>query len=161
MKEKESTDQIDEKLQEHIDALKESEAKVGQLLPVIDSKYGIISGHKRLMANPNWRKKTLDLNSKYNYWKLVANFNIQKEPSMEECKEYVNGAIAALMEERPGITKREIIKQLEKDSGLRRTKIYELMNDDFKREWRKLTTVFGAENETDSPQSGLSKPRVH
>ena len=83
------------------------------------------------------------------------------EPSRKESKEYVNGAIAALKEERPGITKREIIKQLEKDSGLNRSYIYELMNDDFKREWRKLTTDFGGKDETESPPSGLSKPKTH
>lgn len=158
-KEKEGKKKIDPELQKHIDALKESEEKVGQLLPVIDSKYGVISGHKRLMANPNWRKKTLDLKSKYDYWKLVANFNIQKEPSKEECMEYVNGAIGALMDERKGITKAEIIAKLEKDSGLSRRKIYEFMDDEFKREYRKLTTDFGGEDESKS--SNLEHSKSH
>jgi len=139
---------MEKKLQEHIDALKESEAKVGQLLPVIDSKYGIISGHKRLRANPNWRRKKLDLDSEYDYWKLVANFNIQKEPSKKECIEYVNGAIAALKKEREGITNAEIIKQLEKDFGFSRSKIYELMGDEFKIEYKKLTTNLGGDDES-------------
>ena len=39
--------------------------------------------------------------------------------------------------------------------------INELIDNEFKRGYKKLTTDFGAEDETKIPPTGISKPRVH
>ena len=86
--------------------------------------------------NPDWRTKKITLDNEYEYWKSVANANIQIEPSKEEWREYVNKAIAALKRDRK-MNNVGVIKQLEKDFGLTRTRIYDLMSDEFKKECKK------------------------
>jgi len=137
-KKKKSREELrEERIAKHVAALRESEQKIGQLIPVIESQFGIVSGSKRRKANPDWRTKKVTYDDEYEHWRNVANANIQIEPSKKEWAEYVNKAIAALKKDNKNITNAEIIKRLEKDFGLPRARIYELMSDEFKKECKK------------------------
>ena len=67
----------------------------------------------------------------------VANANVQIEPSEEDWALYVNKAIEALKRDRSVTKSTDIIKQLERDFGLNQRRIYELMDDEFKKECKK------------------------
>ena len=142
----------EERIAKHVEALKESESKIGQLFPVIESQFGVVSGSKRLKANPDWRKKVVVLKDEYEHWKAVANSNVQLEPSKGEWATWVNNAIRVLKNERK-MSNADIVKKLNEDFGLPRYKIYELMDDEFKIEYKKLTTQTPKDDE--SKDSGL------
>jgi len=142
----------DARIQRHIEALKESEQKIGQLFPVIESQFGVVSGSKRLEANPNWRKKKIQLDDEYEHWKAVANSNVQLEPSKKEWATWVNNAIRVLKRDRK-MSNSDIVKLLNDDFGLPRWRVYELMDDEFKIVYKKLTAQMPKDDE--SKDSGL------
>jgi len=162
-KRKSREEQRQERIKRHIEVLKESEQKIGQLTPVVISRFGVVSGSKRLKANPDWWRKQIDLDNEYDYWRLVANSNIQIEPNEAEWRTYVNKAIKALKELNKKITNKEVVERLMEDFGLPRTRIYNLMDDEFKREYQSQgspkddeTDLQGTskDDESESPESG-------
>ena len=92
----------------------------------------------------------------YEHWRNVANANVQIEPSEEEWALYVNKAIAALKRDRHMEKKMDIIKQLERDFGLSQRRIYELMDDEFKKECKKADLHLDGTPKDDESKSAES-----
>jgi hypothetical protein len=76
------------------------------------------------------------IDNKYLHWKAVVNANIQMEPSKEDWKLWINNAIGALKKETK-MSNAEIVRLLLDDFGLPEWKIYNLMDDGYKREYEK------------------------
>lgn len=151
-----------ERLQRHIDMLKESSEKVGQLNPVVISQFGVVSGSKRLSADPNWRMKKVQLQDEYEHWKVVANSNIQMEPSQEEWRLYLSKAIDALLEKNKNLKREDIVKRLTEDFGLQKTKLYELIPEEYKKDYdtSKGADLYKPKNdESKIPQSGITETK--
>ena len=115
-----------------VDDLKESRDKIGVLHPVIRTEYGIADGKIRKEAFPDWKEVIVNVNSAYEYYRLMANVNLYVEKPREWWKDVLNKAAEELVKMGRDPAKGEVYSSLVKGFGLRKDVIDELLDVKYK-----------------------------
>lgn len=121
-----------EKRKRFIEKLRKSDNDVGQLHPVIRTKYGIVEGLMRKEANLDWLEKFYEVNSLYGHYRIMANSNIQLEKPLEWWRDIVNKAAEELLKSGKDPEKGEILDQMIRDFGVDAEEIEMLLQKKYK-----------------------------